>query len=41
MDERRVAVVGQELGIVGAEELPHFRRELRLDAAGPESHSGV
>src|SRR3954469_22646117 len=33
---RRLAVVGEELGIVGAEELPHLGGELRADAPGPE-----
>jgi hypothetical protein len=39
MDERRAAVVGEELRVVGLEELAHLRRELLADASGPERHA--
>jgi hypothetical protein len=37
--ERRPAVVGKQLRVVGLEELPHLRRELLADASGPERHA--
>ena len=36
---RRLAVVGKELAVFGPQEVPHLRRELGLDAAGPEGHA--
>ena len=39
--ERRLAVVREELGVVGAEELLHLGRERSLDACGPEGQTGA
>ena len=34
----RLAVVGEQLGVVGGQELGHLGRELAADASGPERH---
>jgi hypothetical protein len=39
--ERRLAVVREELGVVGTEELRHLGRERGLDACGPEGQTGA
>ena len=39
VQQRRLQVVRQQLGVVGEQERPCLRRELALDAAGPERHS--
>jgi len=36
---RRLAVVRQELRVIGAKELPDFRIEASLDPAGPGRHA--
>ena len=36
VQERRLQVIGQQLGVVGAQESPHLRCEARRDASGPE-----
>jgi hypothetical protein len=41
VDERRLAVVRQQLAVVGAEELRHLGRERRLDPCGPEGQTGA
>ncbi len=38
VDQRPLDVVGQELGVVCAQELPHLGRQLAADPAGPERH---
>ena len=39
VQQRSLQVVGEKLGVVGVQELPHLRRELAADAAGPQRHS--
>jgi hypothetical protein len=41
VDEGRLAVVREELGVVGAEELRHLGRQRRLNACGPEGQTGA
>jgi hypothetical protein len=41
VDQRRLAVVREELRIVGAEELHHLGRERRLDPCRPEGQTGA
>ena len=41
VQQRRLQVVGQELRVVGAQEVPHLARELSADASRPERHSGT
>ena len=41
MQARRLDVVGEELGVVGAQELLDLGRELGADAPRPERHAGA
>ena len=38
VQQRALEVEGQKLGVVRVQEVPHLRRELRIDAAGPQGH---
>ena len=41
VQQRALDVVRQQLRVVGLQEVPHLRRELRADASRPERHSGT
>ena len=41
VQQRRLQVVREELGVVGPQEVPDLRRELAADTPGPELHSST
>jgi hypothetical protein len=41
VDERRRAVVREQLGVVAAQEFPHVLGKLAAGASGPQRHAGI